>query len=112
MFKFKFPPPDHNSIYEICYSTSSDTTSGHEHGPGPGVSPNLRFEFPASWPGPNWAGTPRLELVSRERASRPLEVLRQRRGGRLIGVEHNRRLEACDTAMTSRALQKVPRLPL
>ena len=70
MFKFKFPPPDHNSIYEICYSTSSDTTSGHEHGPGPGVSPNLRFEFPASWPGPNWAGTPRLELVSRERASR------------------------------------------
>ena len=20
MFKFKFPPPDHNSIYEICYS--------------------------------------------------------------------------------------------
>ena len=35
-----------------------------------GRSPNLRFEFPASWPGPNWAGTPRLELVSRERASR------------------------------------------
>ena len=20
VFKFKFPPPDHNSIYEICYS--------------------------------------------------------------------------------------------
>ena len=65
MFNFKFPPPDHNCIYEICYSTSSDTTSGHEHGPGPGVSPNLRFEFPAYWPAPILAtGSPRVPLYA------------------------------------------------
>ena len=49
---------------------------------------------------------PRQRLHRRERASRPLEVLRQRRGGRLIGVEHNRRLEARDTAMTSALCKK------